>query len=317
MSHQLSRHRAHRDACWQIDWNFENVCSGGIDGTIKSFKINVDTGALTEIVSIDAFPLGVVSLINLNGYLLAASSMDGNIKIIDLKLGKPIRSLRAGSGDCWSLSATNEEIVSGSASGAINFWNINMGNHVNAIETNGSFILSVVVFPEKYLAVGHRDGVIRLYSYSNSNDIAVPIENTTTTTSTSVGNFATSNPIVLNGHAMPVRDLCFSVDGNFLYSASDDKTCQCFSTAGGEIIGTLRGHTSWVTSVHVSKKHVVTGSSDRSVKLWDIETRECLSTFDVGLAGEVWAVAFSPDGLKLAAGTSSGDIITYAVVGGR
>ena len=44
---------------------------------------------------------------------------------------------------------------------------------------------------------------------------------------------------------------------------------------------------------------LASGSLDKTIKLWDVQTTRARATFQ-GHAGHVWAVAFSPDGKTLA-----------------
>lgn len=48
-----------------------------------------------------------------------------------------------------------------------------------------------------------------------------------------------------------------------------------------DVVGTLSGHASWVLSVAFSPDgtHFVSGSSDRTVKVWELETKQCIHTF--------------------------------------
>lgn len=98
----------------------------------------------------------------------------------------------------------------------------------------------------------------------------------------------------------------------------------------GEIalsIGTrhvLTGHTARVSDVDISAdgRYVATGSTDFTVRLWSVETGEQLRIFGdtsatTGLTlshqGDVEAVAFSPDGTKLASGAFDFQTIIWDV----
>ncbi|GAB4208544.1 MAG: NB-ARC domain-containing protein [Coleofasciculaceae cyanobacterium] len=74
--------------------------------------------------------------------------------------------------------------------------------------------------------------------------------------------------------------------------------------ADGEQLLSLTGHTSWVRTVAFSPdgRTLVSCSTDRTIKLWDIGTGECLKTLR-GHTGRIWCVAFSPDGQILASGS--------------
>jgi WD40 repeat protein len=67
---------------------------------------------------------------------------------------------------------------------------------------------------------------------------------------------------------------------------------------------TFTGHTDKVNSVALSPdgKTLATGSSDNTVKLWDVASKQELATLK-GFTASVWRVAFSPDGKTLATGS--------------
>lgn len=100
-----------------------------------------------------------------------------------------------------------------------------------------------------------------------------------------------------------------SVDdaGRLFASASQDKTVKIWSVEEGEVQGILRGHKRGVWSVQFSpanlptiqgddgpaagKGVVITGSGDKSVKLWSLRDYSCIRTFE-GHANSVLKVAW-------------------------
>jgi WD40 repeat protein len=77
-----------------------------------------------------------------------------------------------------------------------------------------------------------------------------------------------------------------------------------FDVTSGDLVFTLRGHTSNITSVTFSPdgRRIASGSYDGTVKLWETETGKEVFTLR-GHTGGVLCVAFSSDGRRLAAGS--------------
>jgi WD40 repeat protein len=144
------------------------------------------------------------------------------------------------------------------------------------------------------------------------------------------------------GHAERIWCVTFSADGQYLASASEDKTIKVWSVGtkqdlrfpqlkvqvGGvfAFLGTgtlhvlpplyvppgnpepltLKGHANYVTCVAFSPdgKQLASASADRTAKTWDAATGKELLTLNAH-TDWVWSVAYSSDGKRLA--TASGD----------
>ena len=72
----------------------------------------------------------------------------------------------------------------------------------------------------------------------------------------------------------------------------------------------FQGHTSSVWSVAFSPdgRHIVSGSSDRTIQLWDAQTGGQVGNPLQGHTFSVWSVAFSPDGRHIVSGSGDGTI---------
>ncbi|MBO7180327.1 MAG: hypothetical protein J6V51_02180, partial [Bacteroidales bacterium] len=67
---------------------------------------------------------------------------------------------------------------------------------------------------------------------------------------------------------------------------------------------TLNGHKYSVNSVAYSPDgtKIISGSGDKTIKIWDANTGKCLKTLERHSEG-VYSVAYSPDGTKIISGS--------------
>jgi len=102
------------------------------------------------------------------------------------------------------------------------------------------------------------------------------------------------NFAVLSGHTGAVMDLQFSTDGDVLFTASTDKTVCLWDTRSGARIKKLKGHASFVNSVHPARRGpqmLCTASDDCTVKVWD--TRKKADAVTLNNTYQVLAVTFN------------------------
>jgi WD40 repeat protein/predicted Ser/Thr protein kinase len=84
----------------------------------------------------------------------------------------------------------------------------------------------------------------------------------------------------------------------------NDNTLKLQDVNAGKCLQTIKGHTTWVSSVAFSPNgaYALSGSGDKTLKLWDIKTGKCLQTMQ-GHTDWVEFIAFSPDGAHALSGS--------------
>jgi WD40 repeat protein len=122
--------------------------------------------------------------------------------------------------------------------------------------------------------------------------------------------------VVPIGHTAAITSLCFSTDGKYVLTGSEDNTAKLWNLDGEEII-TYEGHAKEVNSVAFSRdgQFIVTGSSDFSVKLWNVSGSE-VKTFQ-GHQGPVNSVAISPEGDQVLSGGSDNTVLLWDIERGK
>uniref|UniRef100_A0A8C3UBR8 F-box domain-containing protein n=1 Tax=Catharus ustulatus TaxID=91951 RepID=A0A8C3UBR8_CATUS len=95
-------------------------------------------------------------------------------------------------------------------------------------------------------------------------------------------------------------------------SGSTDRTLKVWNADSGECVHTLYGHTSTVRCMHLHGNRVVSGSRDATLRLWDIETGQCLHV----LMGHVAAVRCF-DGTHIVSGSLDTSIRVWDVESGN
>ncbi|KAM0967936.1 hypothetical protein ACFX2I_016316 [Malus domestica] len=173
------------------------------------------------------------------------------------------------------------------------------------------------------------------------------VENGTTTSSEQVLSNGGKKPYTLfQGHSGPVYSATFNPLGDFILSSSADSTVRLWSTKLNANLVCYKGHNYPVWDVqvlilpvlpmieqqgyglwtefshvdcvqwHVNCNYIATGSSDKTVRLWDVQTGECVRIF-IGHRSMVLSLAMSPDGRYTASGDEDGAIMMWDLSSGR
>ncbi|XP_041593902.1 POC1 centriolar protein homolog B isoform X4 [Vulpes lagopus] len=106
-------------------------------------------------------------------------------------------------------------------------------------------------------------------------------------------------------HTAPVRSVDFSADGQFLATASEDKSIKVWNMYRQRFLYSLYRHTHWVRCAKFSPdgRLIVSCSEDKTIKIWDTTNKQCVNNFSdsVGFAN---FVDFNPNGTCIASAGS-------------
>jgi WD40 repeat protein len=120
------------------------------------------------------------------------------------------------------------------------------------------------------------------------------------------------------GHTDTINSVCFSPDGSYVLSGSDDRTLRLWEIASGKEIMKFEGHIDDVTSVCFSPDgcYVLSGSLDCTIRLWEIASGKEVRTF-WRRHKVVYSVCFSPDGSYVLSGSSGKTLYLWDVASGK
>jgi WD40 repeat-containing protein SMU1 len=190
------------------------------------------------------------------------------------KSGGIIRSTRAAKVDSLVFSPDGQCLVSGSAEGVVEGWDVEACElrqdlehqaRGECIDLGGAVLCSTFSRDGEMLATGSSSGQIKVWKIS---------------TGACVRAFTQAHP-------EGITSVCFYRDGTQVLSASYDQTARIHGMKSGRALKEFRGHTSFVNCALYTKDSsntIVTGSADGTVRLWDLRSTECLLTFRPGQA---------------------------------
>jgi len=288
--------------------NGSYLASGSLDNTVCLWnaetyqRLAVLKGHTDKVHSIAFSP---------DGLTLATGSEDRMIRLWDVATGRMRRKFPSCHNEpVYSLCflPDGQKIAVGSG-GDIILCDVQTGKNFASVHSGSNPVISVNLSP---------DGLSLVSSYGKSVCL-----------SSLPRLFAKRSSVVLEGHTKTARTATFSHNGLYIASGSDDHTIRIWNasarlkvqptatnkltdnkTASALVMPdsrTLTGHTDDVKSVAVSLDNavIVSGSNDRSVRVWDAHTGGARLPPLLGHTSLVRSVAISSDGRLIVSG--SGD----------
>ncbi|KAJ1919092.1 ubiquitin-binding SDF ubiquitin ligase complex subunit met30 [Coemansia sp. S17] len=305
-----SQVQAHADGILCVQFNDEYMITGSYDS-----KVHVWDAETLELVSELTGHTMPVRALEFDDCKLFSGSLDGTVKIWNYRDGTCIRTLRAfENGGVISLYHERGTLVVGGENGTIRVYNI---------AKMTSFTLT-----------GHTDWVnaVRLYGdntlFSCSDDMLIKrwdLEERRCVHTYS-GHSHHVQSLQLSARAPPASSLnggsasmlprsrrVPNKEGEaepkpFMISGSLDSTMRVWDIETGECLDTIFGHVEGIWSMAFDSLRVVSGSNDGVVKVWDTSSRACIFTLQVSQAA-INCVAISDT--RIVVGDNEGNARIY------
>jgi WD40 repeat protein len=217
-----------------------------------------------------------------DGRHFAAASMDGTVKVCDAHTGQEICTLdgKAGPVHGVAFSPIANSVASAHDDGTVKIWDIERG---------GSECLSFQAHSDSVLGVAYSPDCRLLASAGGTGQDAIAL-----------WEVATRKAIHKLNPSRGIKwSVAFSPDGRCLACVTGSG-CPLLDVATGREIHPIQSvDNAYRAAFSSDGRWLATACEGQTVRLWDVATGQELTSLRVS-GGELWGVAFSPDGRYLA-----------------
>ncbi|KAM6591552.1 hypothetical protein CsatA_014157 [Cannabis sativa] len=246
-------------------------------------------------------------------------SKDGVARIWDIVLRKPLISLSGHTDSVTCVKWSGDGVIyTGSVDRTIKVWETSEGKLIRELKGHGHRINSISLSTDFILHTGAFDHTGKQYSSAEEmkkvalerynkmkgNKPELLVSGSDDRTMFLWEPFVSKQPKTrITGHQQVINQVCFSPDGQWIATASYDKSVKIWNRITGNFVATLRGHVGKVYQISWSadSRFLLSCSADTTLKVWDLRTRKLKQDLP-GHADEVYAIDWSSVGEKVASG---------------
>ena len=223
-----------------------------------------------------------------NGQWAASGGSDKTIKIWDLETGKCRASLKGHKDkvNCVAISADGQQLVSAGNDSLVRIWRARDGRPEKIRIIKGVFlVLSAAFVPRSH-------DILYVGAYSAENLQLWNVDDDSLRWS--IREIAESDSPVAKG-------VVVTRDGKHAFAAFHSGEIMQLELKRAKRIAVFTAHSASVNSIAITPddRFIVSGSDDKTLKIWDIQTWTCVGTLE-GHQSNVHSVAVSPDGTLIA-----------------
>lgn len=272
--------------------------------------------------------------------ILATGSYDTTIKIWDIKTGQELRTLRGHASGVRALQFDDTKLISGSIDRSLKVWNWRTGECISTY-TGHSGAVICLHFEASILASGSTDKTIKIWNFEDKSTFLLRGHtdwvNAVKVHSKSRTLFSASDDCtvrlwdlytktclnVFEGHVGQVQQVTL-LPCEFEYGEAEADSAEETRSHGERDVSAVDTDRIF-KSAHWRvgngddhrprpPRYMLTGALDSTIRLWDVDNRECLRTFFGHVEG-VWALA--ADTVRIVSGAEDRMVKVWDARSGR